>query len=297
MRFLDFKTNRYLLLILAITSVFIALILYILISINNSNEQLNRLENSLETTRNLLEEQKRYALSLSILLSEDKEIVDSFLSNHREESFSIINRKIQTLKTLQNSSFEVQIHNKDLTTHLQSWDFSKKDIPLESFRKGLVKVKEEKKPLVSVELGKRLNIKAISPIIKNEEFLGSIETIIDFEYLSKELKQKGFSLFVLLHQTHLTTAIELQNHPKYDNFVLVNTANIQKLGNLDFTNLKDYGYISNEECSFSYFAYYDLEGQQLGYIFTGINNEKHLAINNAFEYQKEELFLNKVKIQ
>ena len=54
MRFLDFKTNRYLLLILAITSVFIALILYILISINNSNEQLNRLENSLETTRYLL---------------------------------------------------------------------------------------------------------------------------------------------------------------------------------------------------------------------------------------------------
>lgn len=297
MRFLDFKTNQYLLLTLGITSVFIAFILYILISMNNSSHQLNQLENALETTRNLLEEQKRYALSLSILLSEDKEIIDSFLSNQRDESFAIINRKIQTLKTLQNSSFEVQIHNQDLTTHLQSWDFSKKDIPLDAFRKGLVKVKEEKKPLVSIELGKRLNIKAISPIVKNEAFLGSLETIIDFEYLSKELKQKGYSLFVLLHQSHLNTAIEFQNNPKYDDFVLVNHANIQKLTHLNLTQLKDYGYISNEECSFAYFAYYDLEGQHLGYIFTGINNEKHLSINNAFEYQKEEPFLNRVKIQ
>ena len=97
MRFLDFKTNRYLLLVLTLTLIFIALISYGLSSLNNNNEQLNRLENSLETTRNLLEEQKRYALSLSILLSEDKEILDSFLSHQREESFSIINRKIQTI--------------------------------------------------------------------------------------------------------------------------------------------------------------------------------------------------------
>lgn len=297
MRFLDFKTNRYLLLILAITSIFIALILYILTSLNSNNEQLNRLENSLNITRNFLEEQKRYALSLSILLSEDKEIIDSFLSNKREESFSIINRKIQTLKNLQNSNFEVQIHNKDLTTYLRSWDFTKKDIPLDSFRKGLVNVKENKKPLVSIELGKRLNIKAISPILRNQQFLGSLETIIDFEYLSKELKQKGYTLFVLLDQKHLDIANELKNNPKIGDFVLVNESNAQKLQNLNLSHLQDYGYISNNECSFSYFSYYDLQGNHLGYIFAGINNEKHLNVTNAFEYEKKEKLLNEVKIQ
>lgn len=297
MRFLDFKTNRYLLLILAITSVFIALILYILITLSYNNEQLNRLENSLNITRNFLEEQKRYALSLSILLSEDKEITNSFLNNQREECFEIINRKIKTLKNLQNSNFEVQIHNKDLTTYLRSWDLSKKDIPLESFRKGLVNVKENKKPLVSIELGKRLNIKAISPILKNDQFLGSLETIIDFEYLAKELHLKGYNLFILLHQKHLNIANELNNNPLIGDFVLVNQANVQKLESLNLKYLQDYGYISNKESSFSYFSYYDLEGNHLGYIFTEINNEKHLNINNAFNYEKKENFLKEVKIQ
>ena len=297
MRFLDFKANRYLLFILAATSILIALILYVLTSNNNANEQLSRLENSLVITRNMLEEQKRYALSLSILLSEDKEIIQSFLQQNRQESFDIVNRKIQRLKTLQNSHFEVQIHHKNLTTYLRSWDFSKKDIPLESFRKGLVNVKENKKPLVSIELGKRLNIKAISPIMVKDEFMGSIEIIIDFEYLFNELKQKGYTLFVLLNQTHLNIANELQSHPKIGNYVLVNKANSEKLDALALNDLKDYGYLSNDECSFSYFSYYDLENQHLGYILTGINNEKHLTIQNAFEYNKEETLLNKVKIQ
>ncbi|MFA7084563.1 MAG: cache domain-containing protein [Arcobacteraceae bacterium] len=297
MRFIDVKSNRYLLIILGVTSVLIAIILYILTSLSNNNEQLNRLENALSITRNILEEQKRYALSLSILLCEDKEIVDSFLTQNREESFEIINRKIQTLKTLQNSSFEMQIHHKDLSTYLRSWDFSKKDIPLDSFRQGLVKVKEEKKPLVSIELGKRLNIKAISPILKNKEFLGSIETIIDFEYLSLELKQKGYSLFVLLDEKHLNIANELNNNPKIKNFVLVNNANSEALYDLDLNNLKDYGYVSNKEFSFSYFSYHDFQGKSLGYIFSGIKNEKQLPIHNAFEYEKEEKNLKKVNIQ
>lgn len=297
MRFLDFKSNHYLLLLLALTSVLIALTLYILTSVNNNNEQLSRLENALNITRNILEEQKRYALSLSILLSEDKEIIESFLSNNRGESFNIVNRKIQTLKKLQNSHFEVQIHNKDLTTYLRSWDFSKKDIPLDAFRKGLVKVKEEKKPLVSIELGKRLNIKAISPIIKNGQFLGSIETIINFEYLASELKQKGYTLFVLLDNKHLNIANELQDNPKIGNFTLVNQALFKKLNHLQLDDLKDFGYISNQECSFAYFSYYDLQNNHLGYIFAGINNEKHLSINNTFEYEKKLNLLNKVNIE
>ncbi|MGD9554506.1 MAG: cache domain-containing protein [Arcobacteraceae bacterium] len=297
MRFLDIKTTRYLLFVLVITSVLIGVILYVLMSHTHTNEQLSKLENSLNITRNMLEEQKRYALSLSILLSEDKEITQSFLQQNRQESFDIVNRKIQTLKTLQNSHFEVQIHHKNLSTYLRSWDFSKKDIPLEAFRKGLVKVKEEKKPLVSIELGKRLNIKAISPIIIDNEFKGSIEVIINFDYLFNELKQKGFTLFVLLDQTHLRIANELQKNPKIGNYVLVNQANSEKLATLELNDLKDYGYISNKECSFSYFSYYDLSNEHLGYIFTGINNENHLTLHNAFEYTKGKTLLNKVNIQ
>lgn len=296
MGFLSSKTNKYLFIILILTSFFISLIFYFLNNINNSNNLLNKLENSLTTTKNLFEEQKRYALSLAILLSEDKEIINSFIKQDRKESFEIVNKKIKTLKQLQNSNFEIQIHNKNLTTYLRSWDISIKDVPLGFFRQGLVKVIKQKKPLVSIELGKRLNIKAISPIIKNNEYIGSVEVIVDFEYLSQELKKKGYELFVLLDKEHLKIANDLKSNKKIKNYVLINKTNIHNLENLDLNNLKDYGYISNKNYSFVYFSYYDLQNIHLGYILTGIKNNKHLNINNNYDYETVNID-SKVKIR
>ncbi len=285
MSYLNSKTNKYLFVILIITSFFIAFIFYLLTNLNHSDKLLNRLENALTTTKNLFEEQKRYALSLSILLSEDKELLESFIKNNREATFEIVNKKIDTLKQLQNSNFEVQIHNLNLTTYLRSWDLSIKDIPLESFRQGLVKVKESKKPLVSIELGKRLNIKAISPLIKDEEFIGSLETIIDFKYLSNELKQKGYKLFVLLDKKYLNIATQLTNNETIADFIIVNDSSKMIFENLDLKNLNDYGYVSNDKYSFSYFSYYDFNGNFLGYIFTAIENKNHLNFNNSYDYE------------
>lgn len=285
MEFLNSRTNKYLFGILVLASFTVFLIFYSLNNLNNNKNLLNNLENSLTTTKNLFEEQKRYALSLSILLAEDKTIIDSFMKKDREESFHIINKKIKTLKQLQNTSLEIQIHNENLTTYIRSWDINIKDVPLSSYRQGLVKVKEEKKPIVSIELGERLNIKAISPIIRNNKYIGSVEAIIDFEYLSQELEKKGYELFVLLDNKHLNIANKLKNNQKIMDYILVNNPDIHHLNNLSLENLKDYGYISNKQYSFVYFSYYDFDNKHLGYIFTGIHNNKHLDINNSYEYK------------
>lgn len=297
MSFWRSKTTKYLSIIVLLASILVVFVFYILTQINSNNNLVNRLENALNTTRNLFEEQKRYALSLSLLLSEDKEIIDSFKAQNREESFSIVNRKIHTLKMLQNSSFEVQIHNKDLSTYLRNWDISIKDIPLKDFRQGLVKVYEDKKPLVSIELGKRLNIKAISPIMDKQTMIGSLETIIDFEYLAQQLTQKGYTLFVLLDKQFLNIATELENNPHYQEYIVVNKGATAPLKNLELNNLKDYGYISGQEYSFSYFAYYDLSHQKLGYVLTGIKNENHLQINNGFNNTAPYISKSKVIIE
>lgn len=136
------KSNKYFFFVSLLALVLIAFTFYILLDINNQKKLISKLENSLVITKNLLEEEKRYALSLSILLSQDKELINAYKNNNREKAFYIVNKKISGLKKLQNSLFEVQIHTKDLTTYLRSWDFSKKNIPLSYFREGLVKVKK-----------------------------------------------------------------------------------------------------------------------------------------------------------
>lgn len=285
MNFFQSKVNKYFLFVSVISLFFIAFIFYVLINLNEDQKLISKLENSLITTKNILEEQKRYALSLSILLSEDEELLQSYINDKRRNTFNIVNKKINRLKKLQDSSFEVQIHTKELSTYLRSWDFSIKDIPLSTFRQGLVKVKEEKKPLVSIELGKRLNIKAISPILKDGQFIGSIEVIIGFDYLEKGLREKGYDLCILLDNQYLDIATSLKNNKQIDGFTLVNHKKNLKVHKHDFNlaTLKDYGYFTDKEFAFSYFTYYSLKREKLGYIIVSLKNSSKLQLKHNYE--------------
>lgn len=289
MKIFDSIINRYIFVVLVLTALILSFIFYKLTQIDRNNNLLTQLENGLTTTRYLFEEQKRYALSLSLLLSQDIEIKDSFIKRDRKKTFEIVNRKIDLLKKLQNSSFDVQIHNVNLTTYIRSWDITKKDIPLDSFRLGLVEVYKDKKPLVSIELGKRLNIKAISPLFNDKEYIGSIEVIIGFDYLEKELKQKGFDTYILLKNNFLNIADTLKDNKKIENLTLVNdkNKNISSLNNIDLSKLKDYGYFTNEKKAFSYFSIYSLNREKLGYIIISLANEDNLSIDNSYEKKRK----------
>ena len=285
MKLLNFKTNKYLFFLILITLLFISFIFFIFSNLNKNKQLLTKLENSLILTKNILEEQKKYALSLAILLSKDKEIIQSFKENNRKKSFELVNRKIKTLKHLQNSNFEVQIHNKNLTTYLRSWDISIKDVPLASFRQGLVEVKKTQEPLVSIELGKRLNIKAISPLLENDTYLGSLEVIIGFKQLTKKLKKEGFSVFVLLNNKYLNIASDLKNHIKIHNYTLVNQGeqNLNIFKKVNLNNLKDYGYFTNKDLSFSYFSLYSYKREKLAYVIISSRNDSSIEITNNYE--------------
>lgn len=275
------KSSNYLFLFTAIALLCIGGIFYNLLQINTEKKLVNQLEDALALTKNLLVEQKRYALSLSLLISEDEAFLKSFYKKNRKESFQILNKKIQLLKKLQNSHFEVQVHNEDLTTYIRSWDFNIKDVPLASFRQGLVEVKNRLQPYSSIELGKRLNIKAITPIMKDKIFQGSIEVIISFEYLEKELKKHGYTLYILLDNKFLDIATTLKNNPQIGNYTLVNQTD-NSFTHSNISQLEEYGYFTYLDKAYSYFTYYSLKQEKLGYIIVGLNEQTPLLIQNNF---------------
>ena len=265
-------------------------------------EIVQSLDNALFLTRNLLEEEQQHALSLSLLLSQDKTFLEAFYKNDRKNAFDIISQKIESLRKLQGYSFEVQVHDKNLHTYLRSWDYSIKDVPLASFRKGLVLVKERKRPLVSIEVGKRLNIKAISPIMKNGSFEGSIEVIENFEHLRKTLAEHGYALLILLNKKYLNIATTLQQHPiVFNQFVLVNDSydkhSFQSLKNSDLKNLQSYGYFTQDKYAFSYFSIKNFENQNLGYFIVVFENSIPLILNTHDEVSTQEINNSGVIIQ
>ena len=265
-------------------------------------ETVQSLDNALFLTRNLLEEDQQHALSLSLLLSQDKTFLEAFYKNDRKKAFDIISQKIESLQKLQGYSFEVQVHDKNLHTYLRSWDYSVKNIPLASFRKGLVLVKERKKPLVSIEVGKRLNIKAISPIMKNGSFEGSIEVIENFGHLRKTLAEHGYALLILLNKKYLNIATTLQHHPVvFHQFVLVNDSydkhSFQSLKHSNLKNLQSYGYFTQDRHAFAYFSIKNFTNQNLGYFVAVFENSTPLILKTHDEVSTEETNNSGVIIQ
>jgi len=241
------------------------------------SELVKILDKGLLLAKNILEDDKRRAMSLSLLISQDMEFLKSFYADDRRAAFDTINKKAKILDTIEKYPLEVQVHDKKSNCYLRSWDYNLTNIPLASFRKGVVLVKETKKPLVSIEIGKRLNIKAISPILKNREFEGSVEVIEGFGHLREKLLEHGYIMFIILNKKFLPIATSLKNHQIIQNkFILVNEVyeknSFNALKNSDLSMLGSYGYFSKEKFSFGYFAIKNLHNENIGYCIISPEN-------------------------
>ena len=128
MNFFKSKSNSYFLILSVVTLIFITFIFYFLTNLNDDKKLISKLENSLTLTKDLLDEQKRYALSLSILLSEDSEIrfeiegrSENFLATLDSRYETITSEHVITIKKadfrinlvdLNTITFNTTIHNK-----------------------------------------------------------------------------------------------------------------------------------------------------------------------------------------
>jgi len=168
--------------------------------------------------------EKRYALSLSLFISQNQTIKKALHVKNQQMALDEIDKFTNDIqKSAGIDNIEIQVHTKNLEAFARNWDNSNyMGVKLGAFRKGLVKVKKTKKPFVSIELGKRLNIKAISPIFdENREFIGSIEIIMNFKNVEKRLKKFDLKMLALLDKKFINIAIDLKNHQRVSEYYVV----------------------------------------------------------------------------
>ena len=205
--------------------VFITL-LYFLNKYNNIIHQ-NQIDilvsNKIEIVQNELTHQKNQALSLAILFSKNQNIINNLEQNKPIELKSELLKLLENIKiyTKQNN-IQVQVHTEDLKVFVRSWEDKDSGLNLEGFRKGLVKVKQTKEPFVSNELGKRFNIKAISPIFnEKQQYIGTIEVIMDYSDLKNRLKYMGIEIIPLLDKKYLQIAQSYENNTLLGNYIVI----------------------------------------------------------------------------
>ena len=186
-----------------------------------SHDYISKNIDILEENLNL---EKQYALALSLMISKNKAIQNALVSNNQQLALYEIHKILNDIKTSTKiDNIDIQIHTRDTRAFARNWDTSDYfGVKLDAFRKGLLRVKETKEPFVSVELGKRLNIKAISPIFDEERnFIGSIEVIMDFKNIKKRLKKFNLSMIALLDKKYIDIAVDLKEHKQLGNYFVV----------------------------------------------------------------------------
>lgn len=240
------KTNRNFILLFIVVTITLLYFLYKYNKIIHYNQIDILVSNKIEIVQKELSNQKNQALSLAILFSKNEKIINNLEQNKPIDLKKELVKLLNNIKTYTNqNNIQIQIHTKDLNVFVRSWEDKDSGLNLESFRKGLVKVKQTKEPFVSNELGKRFNIKAIAPIFdKDEEYIGTIEVIMDYSDLKNRLKYMGIEIIPLLEKKYLQIAQSYKNNTSLHEYIVIQDEYDKKLYDFLSQNKK---YISNEK--------------------------------------------------
>ena len=240
------KTNRNFILLFIVVTITLLYFLYKYNKIIHHNQIDILVSNKIEIVQKELSNQKNQALSLAILFSKNEKIINNLEQNKPIDLKKELVKSLNNIKTYTNqNNIQIQIHTKDLKVFVRSWEDKDSGLNLESFRKGLVKVKQTKEPFVSNELGKKFNIKAIAPIFdKDEEYIGTIEVIMDYSDLKNRLKYMGIEIIPLLEKKYLQIAQSYKNNTSLHEYIVIQDEYDKKLYDFLSQNKK---YISNEK--------------------------------------------------
>lgn len=280
-----------------IVILFIILVLLFIYFLNKYNNILDKknldifVSNQIQIIENELENQKNQALSLALMFSRNQEIIKNLENKNSIELKKELLKLLNIIKTYTKNSIDVQIHTKDLEVFTRSWEDKDFGLKLDSFREGLVKVKNQKEPYVSSELGKRFNIKAIVPIYNDKNiFIGSLEVIVDFKSLVNRLKTLGIDSVVMLEKDYLKIATYHQNNQKFKDYAILESSFTKGLLDILEKNpqflKKDKFYYEVDDRIFTQIPLGEFENKSVGVLFISfdknINNFRYLPKYDYF---------------
>ena len=221
------------------------------------------------TLENKIEEISKIALTSSIVLSKDRVIIEYLHTKNRPQC-------IKTLLDIKNSmsdtgileNFKFHLHTSDFKSFMRLWDYENhEEEDLSSIRGGFEKIQKTKKPLKGIEIGRHgMLIRAVSPIMKEHEYIGSIEAAVGFESLNEYFKKEGIEFYVLMHknQKHIANAISYSPSLELDNYIIINRPT-NGLNLVKSINFQGTGYLKQGDYTILYTPIIDISGMEVGF--------------------------------
>jgi len=217
---------------------------------------------------------KSIGLTNAINIAKNYYVIESLKTKDREVAIRGLSEVAKDFKAnTKYKNIKVHIHDKDLHSFLRAWKPEKWGDDLSGFRKTIVAVKENKTPIVGIELGRAgMVLRGLAPV-QTDTYLGSVEFMQGLNSIVKDgAKKFGIDMAVVMDNRYLSTATALKNAEKVGDFTLAVKSDVI---NKDFFNELTQIDIPKEgiQQSKHYFVtslpIYDFSKQLIGYAVLG----------------------------
>ena len=240
-----------------IAFVFIVLTVLILLSTyyykNEQKEQkiYHIMDQMRLTLQNQLRTHKMEDLKTALMLAKNKGLIDALENDDEDLGYQIISEIVKSIQKNTGQTIRAQVITNELNIFARSWDDVYAGMPIGDYRTDLQYFKTHTTPRTSIEVGRRLGIKATVPVYKNGKFLGFVESISFFKSITDFFKSIGVDLYVLLDVRYTDTAVLMMQNLSIADYIMANRnynyTHIQTLKQLDFKDLKLRGVVYRDE--------------------------------------------------
>jgi len=227
-----------------------------------------------------LKEHKMNDLQTAILLSKNAAIIDALENDDEDLGYILLSDTVHEIEKNTNHNIRAQILTHELNIFARSWDDVYAGMPIGGYRTDLKYFDTHNTPRTSLEIGRRLGVKATVPLyFKDGTFLGFMEVISFFKTLTEFFSSMGVDLYVLLDVKHTDSAVLMVENLVVSNYVVANRnynySHIQTLKNIDFKELRLSGVVHKDGKYIFYENMHDGAGQTIGG-FVFVLPEKYL---------------------
>ncbi|MBD3841955.1 MAG: hypothetical protein IE909_08730 [Campylobacterales bacterium] len=224
------------------------------------------------------------ALQLAVVLSNNKTILKACRNNDEDVAYTVINDVVKSIKTLTKKLVRVQMITKEKNIFVRSWDNVYAGMPIEEYRHDLNYFEHHHTPRVSLEVGRKLGIRATIPIYLDKHLWGFIEVIEFIEPIVSFFQERGTSLYVLVDDSFYEQAILMRYNETIGNYIIANTnynaSFVPLLRSIDFQKLKTNRMVVKDGMYVFFESMYNGEGDTIGVFVFVVDKENLQEIQN-----------------
>jgi len=210
----------------------------------------------------------------AVSLANDGRIKDALMYQDRAGLISLVQKLSEDFKNNTNlKNIKVHIHDKDGKSFLRSWDPSFFGDKLN--RKSIYSVNLDKKAVVGTDIGvSNVNLVGISPIMDNNQLVGTIEFKAGYNSIIKDIDKYYHSNLLMLLDKNAVKSDAILSKLKSVGSYALNQKTYNKdfanyVSNLDLKQLQKDKYSVDKRYFVTLSEILDFEGNKIGYYVIG----------------------------